>query len=275
MAKCTQSKLRKGDNYMEAYMYPILNQAYKILGFEVERNNDKETQLRGLDATLNFKNIYKLTVDEKCYTTRNTYVYGANTLFNNIDGKDEAFTFAFELEFVIKDDDGNIIGRVKGWIHRVSRENKMNDYFVLVFPNAEKEYNAELGAEVFCEVKQLELCLISYEAIKKLIETEGFDYDKTIEEILSSPEVLSNPNKLVRFCKKPNANGKVVYSGHLHEQPINFVIPKKLLMKHSIVSAAFICEGERGNERITMWKKYDRKVLNDMGRDMSDFIKVE
>ena len=110
---------------------------------------------------------------------------------------------------------------------------------------------------------------------KKLIESEGFDYVKTIEEVLYSPEVLSNPNKPVRFYKKPNANGKVVYSGHLHEQPINFVIPKKLLMKHSIASAAFICEGERGNERITMWKKYDRKVLNDMEKDMSDFIKVE
>ena len=86
--------------------------------------------------------------------------------FNDIDGKDEAFTFAFELEFAIRDSNGNIIRRVKGWIHRVSRESKMNDYFVLVFPNAEKEYNAELGAEVFCKIKQLELCIISYEAIK-------------------------------------------------------------------------------------------------------------
>lgn len=240
-----KSPYREADEFNERYMQPIMDQIYGLLGFGVERVEDKERQIRGADVILTGRNG-EMIVDEKCDNTRQLYVYDTDKI--PYGGKfDTACTFAMELSRRYRD------GRVaNGWFHPSEREKALNQYFSFIWTNHVKDKMNAKGEYTrdgkLTQISQVEVCIIHYDDIKKIVEShsENFSYDEEIKRVYDA--TVGNEDGLVRLDS--HGNTRMVYSGFLVEKPVNCVVSKKALRENATMSFAFNFEGDHGNEKV-------------------------
>lgn len=241
-----KSPYREADEFNEKYMQPIMDQIYGYLGFKPERVEDKERQIRGADVILNSRNG-SIIVDEKCDNTRQLYVYGSDWTPRGMPF-DSACTFAMELSRRYRD------GRVAdGWFHPSERARALNSHFAFIWTNHVKDKVDAKGNYTrdgkLTRISQVEICLISYENIKKIVESHSpnFSYDDEVANVYSG--IKGHEDETVRF--ESHGDTKMVYSGKLFEKPVNCVVKKKVLRENADMAFAFNFEGENGKEKAT------------------------
>ena len=263
MATVNRSEYREADEYNEAYMKPILEQIYNLCGFDVRYVNDKRLQCRGEDVLLTHRKTGQtFVVDEKCDTNRQL---NANLHIPTYEPRDSATTFALELSAVNQDG-----VRRPGWFHPESRKNALNTHFALVWINCEKDKPTRAGK--IQRVKQVEFCLISYDALKSLVESDAnFSYDTVISDTLQ--KIQGKENEKVRFQSQSN-NMYVFYSGQLKEKPINYIIPKDVIRDNALMGFAFNLEGENGTERLSSVRRTHFTKKHSSKQYKRDFVPI-
>ena len=264
MATVNRSEYREADEYNEAYMKPILEQIYNLCGFDVRYVNDKRLQCRGEDVLLTHKKTGEmLIVDEKCDTNRQL---NANLHIPSYEPRDGTTTFALELSGINQDG-----VRRNGWFHPENRKNALNTHFAFIWINCIKDKQARGGK--IQKVKQVEVCLISYAALKSLVESDkNFSYDKLISNTLDYIKGREDEN--IRFEPQNSENMYVFYSGKLKEKPINYIVPKNVLREHAYMGFAFNLEGENGKERLVSVRRTHFTKKHSSKQFKRDFVPI-
>ncbi len=250
--------VRQADEFNEAYLRPILDQIYDHLGYKVVRYSDKNLQYRGLDATLK-KDGVSIKVDEKFDTTRTLHIYDHDMGPE----RDTATTFCMELNRLQRNG-----VRANGWFHPEVREDALNTHYIFGWSNNDKDTPARNGK--LTKVKQIEVCLISHDAIVNIIENAyngSVDYDGIIKAALT--QARGQEDEQVSLERVGDTH--VVYSGKLKEKPVNIIIKKSALRQAAEWSWAFNCEGEGGNEIITESRKM-RFTPGDVWHQIKDYF---
>lgn len=174
---------------------------YNKIGATVIRHSDRETQLKGTDVTLSFKDLINVSVDEKALS---------HYINKNIP------TFAFELSFLNK---GDVI---EGWL---TDESKVTEYYLLIWIQANKEWDITKD-----DITQIEAYLISRKNILEYLKERGFDSNQ-----------LRNKASEIRTKCEDGAIEKNQHDGfyfyftkeRLVEKPINVIIKKSVLLSLS------------------------------------------
>ena len=192
--------VREYDEHCEKIMSDFLHEYfYKQLNPKtIERIIDKNRQIQGIDVILQIGDkIY--TIDEK-----------ASIRYINLK------TFALELSFIGKNGNVNT-----GWL---LDENKINDYYLLVWIN-ELKHNAIYNIN---SIKNVDVALVEKEKILNYLSTIGWNKEKLK---IKNNNIRNNPYEYMGNIKKYNC--KFSYSKQLIEKPINILLPKETYIKLS------------------------------------------
>ena len=192
--------VREYDEYCEKIMSDFLHEYfYKQLNPKtIERIIDKYRQIQGIDVILQIGDkIY--TIDEK-----------ASIRYINLK------TFALELSFIGKNGNVNT-----GWL---LDENKINDYYLLVWIN-ELKHDAIYNIN---SIKNVDVALVEKEKILNYLSTIGWNKEKLK---IKNNNIRNNPYEYMGNIKKYNC--KFSYSKQLIEKPINILLPKETYIKLS------------------------------------------
>lgn len=192
--------VREYDEYCEKIMSDFLHEYfYKQLNPKtIERIIDKNRQIQGIDVILQIGDkIY--TIDEK-----------ASIRYINLK------TFALELSFIGKNGNVNT-----GWL---LDENKINDYYLLVWIN-ELKHDAIYNIN---SIKNVDVALVEKEKILNYLSTIGWNKEKLK---IKNNNIRNNPYEYMGNIKKYNC--KFSYSKQLIEKPINILLPKETYIKLS------------------------------------------
>ena len=192
--------VREYDEHCEKIMSDFLHEYfYKQLNPKtIERIIDKNRQIQGIDVILQIGDkIY--TIDEK-----------ASIRYINLK------TFALELSFIGKNGNVNT-----GWL---LDENKINDYYLLVWIN-ELKHDAIYNIN---SIKNVDVALVEKEKILNYLSTIGWNKEKLK---IKNNNIRNNPYEYMGDIKKYNC--KFSYSKQLIEKPINILLPKETYIKLS------------------------------------------
>lgn len=192
--------VREYDEHCEKIMSDFLHEYfYKQLNPKtIERIIDKYRQIQGIDVILQIGDkIY--TIDEK-----------ASIRYINLK------TFALELSFIGKNGNVNT-----GWL---LDENKINDYYLLVWIN-ELKHDAIYNIN---SIKNVDVALVEKEKILNYLSTIGWNKEKLK---IKNNNIRNNPYEYMGNIKKYNC--KFSYSKQLIEKPINILLPKETYIKLS------------------------------------------
>jgi hypothetical protein len=188
---------RQRDSNVEKEIAKFMDE--KFYASEVQdfvRFEDRENQLKGKDVSFTLNELKNIIVDEKAQT---------HYINRNLP------TFAFEISFLRTSGDWTL-----GWLFDDTKE---NDYFILIWPFASKEWNL-----VKEDITKLDCLLVNKQKIIDLLEKEGFSKDKImIEEERIRRE--NTPGKI------GSGNIYFYYTDRLAEKPINMVIRKEKLIE--------------------------------------------
>lgn len=192
--------VREYDEYCEKIMSDFLHEYfYKQLNPKtIERIIDKYRQIQGIDVILQ--------IDDKIYTIDEK----ASIRYINLK------TFALELSFIGKNGNVNT-----GWL---LDENKINDYYLLVWIN-ELKHDAIYNIN---SIKNVDVALVEKEKILNYLSTIGWNKEKLK---IKNNNIRNNPYEYMGNIKKYNC--KFSYSKQLIEKPINILLPKETYIKLS------------------------------------------
>ena len=192
--------VREYDEYCEKIMSDFLHEYfYKQLNPKtIERIIDKYRQIQGIDVILQ--------IDDKIYTIDEK----ASIRYINLK------TFALELSFIGKNGNVNT-----GWL---LDENKINDYYLLVWIN-ELKHDAIYNIN---SIKNVDVALVEKEKILNYLSTIGWNKEKLK---IKNNNIRNNPYEYMVNIKKYNC--KFSYSKQLIEKPINILLPKETYIKLS------------------------------------------
>ena len=192
--------VREYDEHCEKIMSDFLHEYfYKQLNPKtIERIIDKNRQIQGIDVILQ--------IDDKIYTIDEK----ASIRYINLK------TFALELSFIGKNGNVNI-----GWL---LDENKINDYYLLVWIN-ELKHDAIYNIN---SIKNVDVALVEKEKILNYLSTIGWNKEKLK---IKNNNIRNNPYEYMGDIKKYNC--KFSYSKQLIEKPINILLPKETYIKLS------------------------------------------
>lgn len=269
MAKKNTSEFRSADIYNEKYVQPVMDKIYELLGWSVvERVNDLDRQKRGADVILRIPNIsgetVVLTMDEKLDSKRRL-----NADFfqfkEPIENRDKASTFCQELHML------NQGGHWQnGWFHPSVHANALNQYFVYIWINGEKDTDFTNKRGKLQKLTEIEVSVVSHsDLVERLQQDPSFEYtpaamDALIKKIKDN---VVDMNKDQRF----NDNGfkyqetYPYYSGFLAEKPINLIVGKKVLRDISVCSYAFRLTGDNGNEELASFRR-TKPIMSTTGK---------
>lgn len=237
-------------------MSAIMDTIYKLLGFDILRCSEKDYQVKGLDVTL-FNMGKGMYCDEKCDMTRQLALPEHAGEPCHDDGTP---TFAVEISFI------NRAGhRMDGWFNPAVHKEAVNNYYCFIWTNHDKDVDDRSGK--LTKVKSLELCIISYDNIAKII-SDDFSpefCDDIVYKVLDGVEKSHKENDKYRL--NVNSMVHVVYSGYLYEKPINFVIKKSALRRNALLSIGFEMSGEGS-------KEYPVRYIN-LGKSANQYDSLE
>ena len=258
MAKINTSEFRAADVYNEKYIQPVMNKIYNLLGWTVVERVEDERQYRGADVILKVpvsdSFSFLLTMDEKLDSKRRL---NSNFFHFKEPKKDRDATSTFCQEL-------HMYNQAKqwqnGWFHPSIHAKALNQYYVYVWINGEKDTEFDNKHGRLERLSEIEIAVVSHESlVERLAQDPKFDYtpegmDKLIADI---KEHVYDWNKDKRFNSPEYAYNEAYpyYSGFLKERPINLIVPKKVLRDVSICAYAFKLTGKNGNEEITSYRR--------------------
>lgn len=196
--------------FMDCYFYSKVsadtNNAVKF-----ERVTNPKLQLEGIDVCAKYGN-------KKSYIDEKAMLYYCNMMIP---------TFAFEIDSIQK----GYSEPIEGWF---LNDNLKTDYYMLIWPNVKCEKN-DSNSFVRKDIRFLrkkdftiiEAMLINKKDIRTYVERNGFNKDCLIEYAKRYREI--NEMKTTRENDELFPGGKLFYSGHLAEKPVNIVISKEAL----------------------------------------------
>jgi hypothetical protein len=178
-------------NYLDRVFYPNI-------GAVAERQFEKAQQHKGVDIILTYKDLKKISVDEKALTH---YI-----------NKDLP-TFAFELTSIQSGTE------VEGWL---TDQTKITEYYLLIWIWADEEWDLTESS-----IRKLELILVNRFVILEYLSENGF----SLEELRNKArEIRKNANNGAQ--EKGDHKGFYFFlSKNLKEEPVNVVISKDVLRK--------------------------------------------
>lgn len=178
--------------FLDANFYPEMVQ-------NMQRINEVEMQIKGVDVSFDLGHIQEALVDEK-----------AAAHFVNKDIP----TFAFELDFIGMD------GKLKtGWL---TDDKKLTQYYLLSWVWAKKDTNFNSS-----DITKLEVVLIERSKILSLLERHHVDGARL-------GRIAQHLRKKGLFGPHFKKEGRPFYfnmTGHLVEKPINVIIHKRKLIE--------------------------------------------
>ena len=258
MAKINTSEFRAADVYNEKYIQPVMDKIYNLLGWTVMERVDDERQYRGADVILKIpvsdSFSFLLTMDEKLDSKRRL-----NSNFFHFkepkEDRDATSTFCQELHMYNQAKQWQ-----NGWFHPAIHAKALNQYYVYVWINGEKDtdFNNKYGK--LERLTEIEVAVVNHDSlVERLSQDPKFDYtpegmDKLIANI---KENVYDWNKDKRFNSPEYAYQEAYpyYSGFLKERPINLIVPKKVLRDVAICAYAFKLTGKNGDEEITSYRR--------------------
>lgn len=156
-----------------------------------------------------------------------------------------------------------------GWFHPAIHAKALNQYYVYVWINGEKDTDFDNKYGKLERLTEIEVAVVNHDSlVERLSQDPTFDYtpegmDKLIANI---KENVYDWNKDKRFNSPEYAYQEAYpyYSGFLKERPINLIVPKKVLRDVSICAYAFKLTGKNGDEEITSYRR-TKPLPNDTG----------
>ena len=165
MAKINTSEFRAADVYNEKYIQPVMDKIYNLLGWTVMERVDDERQYRGADVILKVpvsdSFSFLLTMDEKLDSKRRL---NSNFFHFKEPKKDRDATSTFCQEL-------HMYNQAKqwqnGWFHPAIHAKALNQYYVYVWINGEKDtdFDNKYGKEA--QQKRMEEFLKEQEKAQK------------------------------------------------------------------------------------------------------------
>ena len=197
-------------DFMDSYFYSKYS-ADTNDAVRFNRVTDPELQLNGVDVCVEYNNS-KYYIDEKAT------LYYCNLMIP---------TFAFELDSIQK---GYSVP-IEGWF---LNDNLKTDYYMLIWPNVKcekKESNLFVRKDIRYLRKNdftiIEAMLVDKKDIRAYVERNGFNKELLFEYAQRYRKM--NEMKNTSESKEIFPGGKLFYSGHLAEKPVNIVINKEAL----------------------------------------------
>lgn len=270
MAKTNVSEFRAADIYNEKYIQPVMDKIYGLLGWTVlERVEDNLRQYRGADVVLKVPVgngvSYILTMDEKLDSKRRLNSNFFHFKEPNKEDRDATSTFCQELHMYNQAKQWQ-----NGWFHPEIHAKALNQYYVYVWINGEKDTPFDDKNGRLEKLTEIEVAVVSHDdLVERLSQDPKFIYtpeamDKLIANI---KENVYDWNKDKRFNSPEYSYQEAYpyYSGYLKERPINLIVPKKVLRDVSICSYAFKLTGKNGAEEITSYRR-TKPLMSDKGK---------
>lgn len=190
------SSIRRTDEEHEKNMRNALNEIYRENGFAIERMDDRESQLKGIDLFM-YKDNICWVVDEKAATSRN-------------DAYTKLRTFCFEIAAP-----NNLDGI--GWLYQ---EDKETTHYALIYPKSE---------DGFITLDSVEILFVPKRTILELLFNEGIAGPRDATELLKNGRF----DYLGRRYYYLNDAIKLMTSYQLAEEPTNAIIDRGLLRRIS------------------------------------------
>ena len=269
MAKTNTSEFRAADIYNEKYVQPVLDKIYQLFGWTVmERVEDNLRQYRGADVVLKVpvsKDVsYVLTMDEKLDSKRrlNSSFFHYKEDFEN---RDKASTFCQELHMYNQAEQWQ-----NGWFHPSVRTKALNQYYVYIWINGEKDTDFTNKHGKLQQLTEIEVAVVNHaDLVARLEKDPKFKYtaeamDTLIQRI---KENITDWDKDKRFNDVDFAYQETYpyFSGLLKEKPINLIVSKKILRDISICAYAFKLTGKNGEEEITAFRR-TKPLMSEKGK---------
>lgn len=204
---------RKQDELQEKVVGKYLDRYfYSTWTTDIERNSDKETQIKGLDLTVTSTNNNIYTIDEKAA------VKWTNKHLN---------TFAFEVDSL--DKNGKLYN---GWF-MTSTNNSINDYWLLVWIDKAK-------ADVFKSVEEIEQVTVS---LVKKTDIYQWMHRKNITgmDLKNAVTNLRDNFNYNNEHKHSWINGyKLTIQTNVSEHATNILLPRNILINEVATYSAII-----------------------------------
>ena len=201
---------RKQDNENERRLRPLADAIYHRIGYQIERRNDKDSQIKGIDFVMDDPENpgKKIFVDEKAATSNKN---GFCDSYHNLK------TFCFETHTIVNKDN-------QGWLFASNSE---TTHYMLMYPRT---------FDRFLHVIDMELFLIEKKFVLDAIKPLGISCAQDAKRLLDEKYFVDDKGRKYRRLDR---KAKLMYVETLEEKPLLILLNRDFLKEHSIMQVDY------------------------------------